>query len=54
MGFPLNSFQMFWEIIKGDLMAMFTSFQRRELPLFHLNFGMIGLLPKKENAVQIQ
>jgi hypothetical protein len=36
-----------------DLMAMFVAFQRGELPLFHLNFGTIILLPKKENAIQI-
>jgi hypothetical protein len=35
-------------------MAMFVSFQKGELPLFHLNFGTIILLPKKENATQIQ
>jgi hypothetical protein len=33
---------------------MFVAFQRGELPLFHLNFGTIILLPKKENAIQIQ
>jgi hypothetical protein len=35
-------------------MAMFIAFQNGELPLFHLNFGMIILLPKKENVTQIQ
>jgi hypothetical protein len=35
-------------------MDMFASFQRGELPLFHLNFGTIIFLPKKENAIQIQ
>ena len=33
---------------------MFRDFQKGELPLFHLNFGTIILLPKKENATQIQ
>jgi hypothetical protein len=33
---------------------MFASFHKGELPLFHLNFGTIILLPKKENDVQIQ
>jgi hypothetical protein len=33
---------------------MFESFERGDLPLFHLNFGTIILLPKKENAIQIQ
>ena len=37
-----------------DLMNMFGSFQKGELPLFHLNYGNIILLPKKENAIQIQ
>jgi hypothetical protein len=35
-------------------MAMLFSFQKEELPLFHLNFGTIILLPKKYNANQIQ
>jgi hypothetical protein len=35
-------------------MEMFSSFHKGELPLFRLNFGTIILLPKKENAVQIQ
>jgi hypothetical protein len=35
-------------------MAMFVAFHKGELPLFHLNFGTIILLLKKENAIQIQ
>jgi hypothetical protein len=35
-------------------MALFTAFQEGSLPLFHLNFGTIILLPKKEDAIQIQ
>jgi hypothetical protein len=53
-GFPAEFYQTFWEIIKMDMLDMFVSFQRGELPLFHLNFGTIILLPKKENAIQIQ
>jgi hypothetical protein len=53
-GFPAEFFQKIWAIIKGDLMEMFSSFHKGELPLFRLNFGTIILLPKKENAVQIQ
>jgi hypothetical protein len=33
---------------------MFEDFHKGDLPLFHLNFGTIILLPKKENAIQIQ
>jgi hypothetical protein len=41
-------------IKKGDLMAMFKDFQEGKLLLYHLNFGTIILLPKKEDALQIQ
>jgi hypothetical protein len=53
-GFPAEFYQKFWEVIKSDLMSMFVAFHKGELPLFHLNFGTIILLPKKENAIQIQ
>jgi hypothetical protein len=46
-GFPAEFYQKIWDIIKIDLMAMFHAFQRHDLPLFHLNFGMVILLPKK-------
>jgi hypothetical protein len=52
--FPAEIYQKFWEVIKSDLMAMFDAFQRHELPLYHLNFGNIILLSKKETAIQIQ
>ena len=53
-GFPAEFYQNFWGIIKFDLMNLFKAFQLGELPLFHLNYGNIILLPKKENAIQIQ
>jgi hypothetical protein len=53
-GFPAEFYQKFWDIIKIDLMAMFQAFKQHDLPLFHLKFGTVILLPKKENVVQIQ
>jgi hypothetical protein len=53
-GFPAEFYQRFWRILKLDLMALFHQLYERSLPLFKLNFGVITLLPKKENAVQIQ
>jgi hypothetical protein len=53
-GFPAEFYQHFWNVIKHDLMALFTEFHKGELPLYKLNFGVVTLLPKKENAVQIQ
>jgi hypothetical protein len=53
-GFPAEFYQHFWDVLKDDLMAMFTHFQNGDFPLYKLNFGVITLLPKKDNAVQIQ
>jgi hypothetical protein len=53
-GFPAGFYQPFWNVIKDDLMAMFSQLHEADLPLYKLNFGVITLLPKKENAVQIQ
>lgn len=35
-------------------MALFVDFHAGSLPIFRLNFGIITLLPKKEDAFQIQ
>lgn len=53
-GFPAEFFQVFWEVIKDDLMAMFRDFHKGELPLHSLNFGIITLLPKQNEARMIQ
>ena len=53
-GFPAEFYQKFWEVIKSDLMAMFAQLHQGNLPLYKLNFGVITLIPKKEDAVQIQ
>jgi hypothetical protein len=51
-GFPEEFYQIIWDIIKIDLMAMFGQLKSGESPSLKLNFGVITLLPKKENAVQ--
>jgi hypothetical protein len=53
-GFPAEFYQVFWEVIKADLMALFHDFHKGELPLFSLNFGIITLLPKCQEAIKIQ
>jgi hypothetical protein len=47
-GFPAKFYQKLWDVLKEDLMSMFRAFQDGPLPLFHLNFGTIILLPKKK------
>ena len=53
-GFPAEFYQKFWETIKGDLMLMFHSLHKGDLPLFSLIFGIITLVPKVLEANQIQ
>jgi hypothetical protein len=53
-GFPAEFYQVFWSLIKNDLMAMFRDFYRGDLPLFCLNFGVITLLPKGQEVKKVQ
>ena len=53
-GFPLEFYQVFWNLIKDDLMALFTDFHQGNLPLNRLNFGTTILLPKKKDAKVIR
>jgi hypothetical protein len=53
-GFPAEFYQVFWDIIKEDLVAMFFQLQASDLPLFKLNFSIITLLPMKEDASHIK
>jgi len=53
-GFSPEFYQVFWGLIKDDLMALFSDFYQGTLPLNRLNFGNIILLPKKKDARVIQ
>ena len=53
-GFPAEFFQFFWETIKANLLQLFVEFHKGKLPLHSLNFGVITLLPKKEDATKVQ
>lgn len=53
-GFPAEFYKKCRHIIKKDLMSMFHDLFCGHLQLFHLNFGTITLLPKKEGATRIE
>ena len=53
-GFPAKFYQHFWEVIKGDLMDMFDDLYIGDLLIFSLNFSVITLLPKTQEANKIQ
>jgi hypothetical protein len=52
-GFPLEFYQVFWDLIKDDIMSLFKEFHRGSLSLNSLNFGTIILLSKKKDAKAI-
>ena len=54
MAFLLNSIRFFWGVIKDDLLSLFYEFHKEALDLFSLNFGIISLIPKTQNATTIQ
>jgi hypothetical protein len=53
-GFPAEFYQNFWELIKVELLELFTFLHAGQLELFCLNFGEIILLPKIKEAERIQ
>ncbi|WVZ80795.1 hypothetical protein U9M48_028246 [Paspalum notatum var. saurae] len=53
-GFPPEFYQVFWSVIKEDLMTLFQEFHAGTLDLHSLNFGTTILLPKSSEAKQIQ
>jgi hypothetical protein len=46
-GFPVEFYQVFWELIKEDLMAMLSDFHDNILSAYSLNFGVITLIHKR-------
>jgi hypothetical protein len=53
-GFPAEFYQKFWDVIKVDLMQMFHDLHSETSPLFNLNFDVITLIPKVQEANRIQ
>jgi hypothetical protein len=53
-GFPVEFYQVFWDVIKTDLVELFKDFHSGSLNLYSLNFGTIILLPKCKEAIKIQ
>jgi len=53
-GFPAEFYQKFWDVIKVDLMQMFHDLHSGTLLLFSLNFGVITLILKVQEANRIQ
>ena len=51
---PAEFYQVCWDIVKDDIMAMFKAFHQGTLDVQRLNYGVITLLPKVSGAEKIQ
>ena len=53
-GLSFLFYQKFWDLIKHDIVRMFQDFHKGELSLRRLNFAMLTLIPKVDNANSIK
>ena len=53
-GIPIDFYQHFWEIVKCDFMKLLNDFHEGKLDITRLNYGIITLVPKSDDAKQIQ
>ena len=53
-GFGASFFKKFWNLIKEDLIMMFSDFYAGKLDIQRLNFGVITLIPKIKEASNIR
>jgi hypothetical protein len=49
-GLSFMFYQHFWDFIKGNLMEMFDDFHRGRLDIYRLNFALITVIPKEQDA----
>lgn len=49
-GLPFLFYQKFWNVVKKDGLALFEDLYRGELDLYRLNFALVTLIPKVEDA----
>jgi hypothetical protein len=53
-GLPFLFYQKFWDVVKGDLVALFEDFHKGNLDLSRLNFALVTLIPKVGDATNIK
>jgi hypothetical protein len=53
-GIPIEFCQECWDIIKNDLMVVFHDFYDHKIDLDRINYGVITLIPKGDEAHIIQ
>lgn len=53
-GFGVAFYKKCWEIVKDELMEMVNDFYRENLDITTLNYGMITLIPKVQEAIKVK
>jgi hypothetical protein len=53
-GFSFMFYQRFWETIKGDFMPLVRGFETGEINMARLNYAMIILIPKEDEAKSLR
>jgi hypothetical protein len=53
-GLSFMFYQCFWDIIKYDLINLFEDWFEGDLDIFRLNFAMITLIPKENDAREMK
>jgi hypothetical protein len=51
---PIEFYQTCWEIVKGDIILLFSDFYEGKVDISRLNYSIITLLPKVSDASKIQ
>jgi hypothetical protein len=54
MGYLSYFFQKFWEVVKEYVYDIFQEFHAGKLDLFRLNFAMLTLIPKVDEALDMR
>jgi hypothetical protein len=52
--FSFMFYQKFWHVIKKDFMALIWSFENGTINIVRLNYAIIVLLPKEEEAKNLK
>jgi hypothetical protein len=53
-GPPFLFYHKFWDLLKGDLVALFEDFHKGVQDIYRLNCAMITLIPKVEEAIEMK
>jgi hypothetical protein len=53
-GFPIEFYQHCWDIVKFDIMHVFNDLFEHRIGLERINYGIVTLIPKSDDADIIQ